>query len=111
MLSFADDQLRFEAEGARRNRFRIRPVDRQQAEPEGLGDHVGLVAGPQLVAHVFDVPFDRPRGDGDFVRNFLGGHAVGDKLENLPLARAELGRAQMIVESDHIVPEKDVQAG
>ena len=55
------------------------------AAGERLGDQVRLVLGVELVAEVFDVPFDSARGDAQLLRALLGGQTPGDALQHLAL--------------------------
>src|SRR5436309_2960582 len=55
------------------------------AARERLGDQVRFVLGVELVAEVFDVPFNGTRSDAQLLCALLGRQAAGDALQHLSL--------------------------
>jgi len=53
---------------------------------QGLGDKVRLVFGVQLVAQVFDVTFDRARGDAQLLRALLRREPTCNALQDFSLS-------------------------
>jgi hypothetical protein len=74
------------------------------AAGERLGDEVRLVPRMQLVAKVFDVPLDRPRGDPKLLRALLGRQALSDALQHLTLPLGEGYEVVLLARNVHHEP-------
>jgi hypothetical protein len=68
---------------------------------QGFGDEVRLVAGIELVPQILDMAFDRPRGDAELLRTLFGREALGNALQDLPLAVGQAHEVFLLTRKIH----------
>jgi len=71
---------------------------------ERLGDQVRLVARVELVAEIFNMAFDRPRGDPELLRALLGREAGRNALQDLALALGQGNELFLLLRKIHHAP-------
>jgi hypothetical protein len=82
----------------------LKRADLDVAGGECLGNKVRLVARMQLVAEIFDVPFDGARRDSELLGALLGRQAKSNALKDLALTLGQSDKVFLLTRDVHHQP-------